>query len=81
MDWHSREILSGKLSNTMHAEFCVSALQEDIAKFGVPEIMNTDQGSQFTSLEFISVLKAPGIAISMDDKGCWRDNVFIERFW
>ena len=65
----------------MHAEFCVSALQEAIAQYGVPEIMNTDQGSQFTSLEFTSVLKAHGIAISMDGKGCWRDNVFIERFW
>jgi len=81
MDWHSRKILSWKLSNTMHAEFCVSALQEAIAQYGLPEIMNTDQGSQFTSLEFISVLKAHGIAISMDGKGCWRDNVLIERFW
>jgi putative transposase len=81
MDWYSRKILAWKLSNTMHAEFCVSALQEAIAKYGVPEIMNADQGSQFTSLEFTSVLKAHGIAISMDGKGCWRDNVFIERFW
>ena len=81
MDWHSRKILAWKLSNTMHAEFCVSALQEAIAQYGVPEIMNTDQGGQFTSLEFIDVLKEHDIAISMDGKGCWRDNVFIERFW
>jgi putative transposase len=81
MDWYSRKIFARKLSNTMHAEFCVSALQDAIAQYGVPEIMNTDQGSQFTSLEFIGVLKAHGIAISMDGKGCWRDNVFIERFW
>jgi len=70
MDWHSRKILAWKLSNTMHAEFCVSAL-----------LMNTDQGSPFTSIEFTSVLKARGIAISMDGKGYWRDNLFIEPFW
>jgi putative transposase len=81
MDWYSRKILAWKLSNTMHAEFCVAALQEAIAKYGVPEIMNTDQGSQFTSLDFIRVLKEHEIKISMDGKGCWRDNVFIERFW
>jgi putative transposase len=73
MNQHSRKILAWKLSNTMlHTEFCVSALQEAIAQYGVPEIMNTDQGSQFTSLEFISVLKAHDIAISMNDKRCWR---------
>ena len=81
MDWYSRKILAWKLSNTMHAEFCVAALQEAIAKYGIPEIMNTDQGSQFTSLDFIRVLKEHEIKISMDGKGCWRDNVFIERFW
>jgi putative transposase len=81
MDWYSRKILAWKLSNTMHAEFCVTALREAIAKHGIPEIMNTDQGSQFTSLEFIQVLKDHDIKISMDGKGCWRDNVFIERFW
>jgi putative transposase len=81
MGWYSQKIIAWKLSNTMQAEFCVSALQEAIAKYGVPEIVNTDQRIQFTSLEFISVLKAHGIAISMDGKGCWRDNVFIERFW
>lgn len=65
----------------MHAEFCVTALQGAIAKYGIPEIMNTDQGSQCTSLEFIQVLKDHDINISMDGKGCWRGNVFIERFW
>ena len=63
------------------ADFCVEALEEAIARYGVPEIVNTDQGSQFTSLEFIEKLKASSIAISMDGKGAWRDNVFIERFW
>jgi putative transposase len=81
MDWYSRKILAWRLSNTMHAEFCVTALREAMAKHGIPEIMNTDQGSQFTSLEFIQVLKDHDINISMDGKGYWRDNVFIERFW
>ena len=81
MDWASRRILSWRLSNTMHADFCIAALQEAITKYGRPEIMNSDQGSQFTSLEFTEALKAHNIAISMDGKGCWRDNVFIERFW
>ena len=65
----------------MHADFCIEALNEAITKYGRPEIMNSDQGSQFTSLEFTETLKAHGVAISMDGKGCWRDNVFIERFW
>src|SRR3970282_601470 len=81
MDWASRRILAFRLSNTMTADFCVEALEEAIARYGVPEIVNTDQGSQFTSLEFIEKLKASSIAISMDGKGAWRDNVFIERFW
>jgi putative transposase len=81
MDWHSRKILSWRLSNTMHADFCIEALQEAITRYGKPEIVNTDQGSQFTSMEFIEVLKTHEIAISMDGKGCWRDNVLIERFW
>lgn len=81
MDWASRRILSWRLSNTMHTDFCIAALQEAITKYGAPEIMNSDQGSQFTSLEFTETLKAHNIAISMDGKGCWRDNVFIERFW
>ena len=81
MDWHSRKILSWRLSNTMHADFCIEALQEAITRYGKPEIVNTDQGSQFTCTDFIDVLKTHEIAISMDGKGCWRDNVLIERFW
>jgi len=81
MDWASRKILSFRLSNTLTADFCVEALEEAIRRHGVPRIVNTDQGSQFTCVEFISVLKHHEIAISMDGKGCWRDNVFIERFW
>ena len=80
MDWASRRILSFQLSNTLTADFCVEALGEAIGRHGVPEIVNTDQGSQFTSSEFIDKLKSYEIAISMDGKGCWRDNVFIERF-
>jgi len=81
MDWHSRKILSWRLSNTMHADFCIEALQEAITRYGKPEIVNTDQGSQFTCTDFIDVLKTHEIAISMDGKGCWRDNALIERFW
>ena len=81
MDWASRRILAFRLSNTLTADFCVEALEEAMGRHGVPEIVNTDQGSQFTSLEFIEALKRRHIAISMDGRGCWRDNVFIERFW
>jgi putative transposase len=81
MDWTSRRILAFRLSNTLTADFCVEVLEEAIGRYGVPEIVNTDQGSQFTSLEFIEKLKSHEIAISMDGKGAWRDNVFIERFW
>jgi putative transposase len=81
MDWHSRKVLSWRLSNTMHADFCVEALNEAIARYGPPEIMNTDQGSQFTSIDFIKTLKDADIQISMDGKGAWRDNVFVERLW
>ena len=80
LDWYSRRVLSWRLSNSMTADAPVDALEEAIAKYGTPEIMNTDQGSQFTR-EFISVLESNGIAISMDGKGCWRDNVFVERLW
>ena len=65
----------------MSTDFCIEALEEAVARYGTPEIFNTDQGSQFTSLEFTQVLKAHDIAISMDGKGCWRDNVFVERLW
>jgi len=81
LDVASRKVLAFRLSNTLTADFCVAALQEALAKFGRPEIFNTDQGSQFTSDEWIKVLKDAGIAISMDGKGRWIDNVFIERLW
>ena len=81
MDWASRSVLAWRLSNSMDPSFCVEALEEAIARYGKPEIFNTDQGSQFTSDEFTRVLKDHGIAISMDGKGRWMDNVFIERLW
>ena len=81
MDWATRRILAMRLSNTLTADFCVEALEEAIVHYGTPQIVNTDQGSQFTGSEFIDVLKRRNIAISMDGRGCWRDNVFIERFW
>ena len=79
MDWHSRKVLSWRLSNTMDRRFCVEALEEALMIHGKPEIFNTDQGSQFTSCDFTDVLKAHEIKISMDGKGRWMDNVFIER--
>ena len=81
MDWHSRAVLSWRLSNTLHADFCVEALEEALRGFGRPEIFNTDQGSQFTSDDFIGVLKKSQIKISMDGKGRCMDNVFVERLW
>ncbi len=81
VDWYSRRILAWRLSNTQTTDFCIEALQEAITRYGTPEIFNTDQGSQFTSSEFTGQLKANGIRISMDGKGCWRDNVFAERLW
>jgi putative transposase len=81
IDWASRAVLSWRLSNTMDVSFCVSALEEALARFGKPEIFNTDQGSQFTSAAFTDVLAAAGIKISMDGRGRWMDNVFIERLW
>jgi len=81
MDWHSRTVLSWRLSNTQDATFCVEALEEAIERYGCPEIVNTDQGSQYTSTAWTDVLKARGIRISMDGKGNWMDNVFIERLW
>jgi putative transposase len=81
MDWASRKVLAWRLSNTLEADFCVAALEEAIARYGGPEIFNTDQGSQFTSSAFTDVLKDNGIRISMDGKGRWMDNVFIERLW
>ena len=81
IDWASRAVLSWNLSNTMDASFCVAALEEALAKFGKPQIFNTDQGSQFTSADFTSVLIKAGVRISMDGRGRWMDNVFIERLW
>jgi len=81
IDWHSRKVLSWRLSNTLDASFCVDALEEAIDTYGKPEIFNTDQGSQFTGIDFIGVLKRENIHISMDGKGRWMDNVFIERLW
>ncbi len=81
MDWASRKVLAWRLSNTMDAEFCVAALEEAMARYGRPEIFNTDQGSQFTSFAFTGMLKDAGIRISMDGRGRWMDNVFIERLW
>jgi len=81
LDVASRKVLAFRLSNTLTADFCVEALEEALTKFGLPEIFNTDQGSQFTSDEWIKVLKDADVAISMDGKGRWIDNVFIERLW
>ena len=81
VDWFSRKVLAWRLSIALSADFCVEALEEALDRHGRPEIFNTDQGSQFTSADFINVLKNAGIAISMDGKGAWRDNVFVERLW
>ena len=81
VDWFSRRVLSWRLSITMDADFCIDALEEALAKYGCPEIFNSDQGSQFTSAAFTKVLIDAGISISMDGKGAWRDNVFVERLW
>ena len=81
MDWNSRKVVSWRLSNTMDSDFCVDALEEAIERYGAPEIFNTDQGSQFTSEAFTKVLKTAEIKISMDGKGRWVDNVFVERLW
>jgi len=81
MDWYSRKVLAWRVSNTMDADFCVEALEEAIRRNGTPETFNTDQGAQFTSEAFTGVLKAASIRISMDGKGRWVDNVFVERLW
>jgi len=81
LDWYSRRVLSWRLSNTLTTDFCIEAVEEAIHLHGRPDILNTDQGSQFTSAEFTGLLMANGIRISMDGKGCWRDNVFVERLW
>jgi len=81
VDWFSRKVLAWRLSITLSADFCVEALEEALARHDKPEVFNTDQGSQFTSTDFTKVLKKAEIAISMDGKGAWRDNVFVERLW
>ena len=81
VDWFSRRVLAWRLSITLEAAFCIEALEEALARYGRPEIFNTDQGSQFTSTAFTEVLLKNEIAISMDGKGAWRDNVFVERLW
>ena len=81
MDWATRKVLSWRVSNTMDADFCIEALKEALGWFGKPEIFNTDQGSQFTSAAFTGLLLENKIAISMDGRGSWRDNVFVERLW
>jgi putative transposase len=81
MDWATRRVLAWRVSNSMETDFCIEAVEEAIRHFGKPEIFNTDQGSQFTSEAFTGLLKQHDIKISMDGKGAWRDNVFIERLW
>jgi putative transposase len=81
MDWASRKVLAWRLSNTLDGEFCIEALEEALARYGRPEIFNTDQGSQFTSPRFTGILTGAGIRVSMDGRGRWMDNVFIERLW
>ena len=81
IDWFSRRVLAWRLSNTLDTVFCLEALDEALRRWGTPEIFNTDQGAQFTADEFLDALKAKGIQISMDGKGRWRDNVFVERLW
>ena len=81
MDWATRTVLSWRLSNTLDSDFCTEALEDALAQYGTPEIFNTDQGCQFTSEDFTDVLKRAGVQISMDGKGRWMDNIFIERLW
>jgi putative transposase len=81
LDWASRRVLAWRLSNTLTTDFCLDTVQEAIARHGTPTIFNTDQGCQFTSQEFTGLLTHHSIQISMDGKGCWRDNVFVERLW
>jgi putative transposase len=81
LDWATRKVLAWRLSNSLTPDACVDALEEAILKYGTPDIMNTDQGSQFTSSAFIAILNEHRIQVSMDGKGCWRDNVFVERLW
>ena len=81
VDWFSRKVLAWRVSISMEADFCIEALEEALARYGKPEIFNTDQGSQFTSMAFTGVLLREKVAISMDGRGAWRDNVIVERLW
>ena len=81
MDWHSRKVLSWRVSNTLESEFCIEALEQALLRYGKPEIFNTDQGAQFTSRVFVGLLESHRIKVSMDGKGRWMDNVFIVRLW
>jgi putative transposase len=82
LDWATRRVLAWRLSNSLTPDFCIDAVQEAVENFGVPEIFNTDQGSQFTDEAFVKLIRDEHhIALSTDGKGCWRDNVFVERFW
>jgi putative transposase len=81
LDWATRKVLTWRLSNSLTTDFCIDAVEDAIAQYGCPQIFNTDQGCQFTAIAFVETLKARGISISMDGRGAWRDNVFIERFW
>ena len=81
LDWFTRRVLSWRVSITLEADFCIEAVEEALTRYAKPKIFNTDQGSQFTSSDFIKVLAAREIRISMDGKGAWRDNVFVERLW
>ena len=81
LDWYARRVLAWRVSNTLDAESCITALEEALARYGPPEIFNTDQGAQYTSEAFTAVLLAHGVHISMDGKGRWVDNVFVERLW
>ena len=81
VDWYTRRVLAWRLSITMDVQFCLEAVEDAVGHYGKPEIMNTDQGSQFTSHAFTGGLKAQGIRLSMDGRGAWRDNIFVERLW
>jgi putative transposase len=81
LDWATRRVLSWRLSNSLTTDFCIEAVEEAIQRHGKPDIFNTDQGSQFTSTEFVNLIQGHGIQISMDGKGRWVDNVFVERLW
>ncbi len=81
IDWHTRRVLAWRVSISMETNLCIDAVEDALHRYGKPAIFNTDQGSRFTRLAFTDLLKQNGIAISMDGRGCWRDNVFVERLW